>query len=187
MTTFSPPGVWRPDRCAGRGGGVCEPGRDPADVAMEDSDGLVPDLVSCDDPAPGLCWWCLADLLHLSADVPYQLRDLEVGTAAGLAGAAAAELELERSLEAFARWLRLEPGELPTGRHAAALRPWDGPQEMGRHAVIAMVLGDHLYAYADEPELRGLARDVSAASVRARAVIFIRWQTSECPGAAGVA
>lgn len=163
--------IWRPERCAGRGGG-CDPGRDPADVAMQDGDGLVPDLVSCDDPAPGLCWWCLSDLLAVLFDVPCELSDLDVGISRGIPGSAAARRELERALEAFAGWLEILPADLPAGAAAAVLAP-TRETPMGRHAVMAVVVSDHLYANVDELELRGLARDVSAASVRARAVIFI--------------
>jgi len=168
-------GVWLPERCVGRGGGWCAPGRSPADVALEETNdlGMVPDVVDCDDPAPGLCWWCLADFMHVLLDVPLQLRDLDVGLAQGLDGSGAARLELVGALAAFGEWLELD--ELPTGREAALLAPWpDPPAVLDPSGVLALVSAvDYLYGNVDEPELRSHARSVTRSSVAARAVIFI--------------
>ena len=178
-----PRGIWLPERCVGRGGGYCPPGRDPADVAIEECgvDGWIPDVVSCDASEPGLCWPCLSDFFLVLYDVPVQLVDLDVSLAEGVAGAAVAYEELAGALEAFAvgwldvehdEWTDLEVWSLASEleEQRAALEVGPLPARMLRPAVLALAAVKFLYSNVDEPELRGFALDVTTASVRAREV-----------------
>lgn len=171
--------VWLPERCAGRGGGWYEPGRDPADVALEEAseDGMIPDVVDCEDPAPGLCWPCLSDFLIVLGDVPFELADLDVGMASGLDGAAVTYQELASALEAFAvGWLDLEQDDYTDTDIwylADQVKEACVPPRVLRPAVLALAAIDWLRSNVDEPELRIFARDITTASVRARDVIFI--------------
>lgn len=141
------------------------------------ADGWTPDIVSCDDLAPGLCWPCLMDFLLVLDDLPLVFSDLDVGMTSGLDGAAEAYQELVRALEGFAvGWLDLEHDDctdLDVWSVASTLREARVSPRMLRPAVLALAAIDYLYSNVDEPELRTFARDVTTASFQARAVIFI--------------